>query len=178
MNLQIIHNKIFEVRGQRVMLDFDLAELYQTETKYLKRAVRQNLKKFPIDFMFELTKNEFETLRCNFSTSKRGGIRYMPFAFTEHGVTMLASVLNSDKAIDMNIAIVRAFIAMRHFANNHKDLFEQINDLRKEMQARLGEHDTQLGAIYDALENLLDKKEEEATTKQQWKERERIGFKK
>lgn len=102
----------------------------------------------------------------------------MPFAFTEHGVTMLASVLNSDKAIEMNIAIVRAFIAMRHFANSHKDLFEQINDLRKEMHTRLGEHDTQLAAIYDALENLLDKKEEEREAEERWKERERIGFKK
>ncbi len=91
--------------------------------------------------MFELTKNEFEVLRCNFITSKRGGTRYMPFAFTEHGVTMLAPVLNADKAIDMNIAIVRAFIAMQHFANSHKDLFEQISDLR-EMKTRLGEHDT------------------------------------
>jgi len=177
MSLQIIHNKIFEVRGQKVMLDFDLAELYETETKYLKRTVRQNLKKFPEDFMFELTRNEFEVLRCNISTSKRGGTRYLPFAFTEHGVTMLASILNSEKAIEMNIAIVRAFIAMRHFANSHKDLFEQINDLRKEMQTRLGEHDTQLAAIYDALENLLDKKEEEKEAKQNWKERQRIGFK-
>jgi phage regulator Rha-like protein len=178
MSLQIIHNKIFEIRGQKVMLDFDLAELYQTETKYLKRAVRQNQKKFPTDFMFELTKNEFETLRCNFSTSNRGGTRYMPFAFTEHGVTMLASVLNSNKAIDMNIAIVRAFTTMRHFANSHKDLFEQINELRKEMQTRLGEHDTQLSAIYDALENLLDKKQHELDAKENWKKRERIGFKK
>ena len=94
MSVEVIQNKIYEVRQQRVMLDFDLAELYQTETKYLKRAVRQNIKKFPPDFMFELNKTEFETLRCNFSTSKRGGTRYMPFAFTEHGVTMLASVLN------------------------------------------------------------------------------------
>jgi phage regulator Rha-like protein len=142
------------------MLNFDLAELHQTQTKYLKRAVRQNIKKFPVDFMFELTKNEFETLRCNFSTSKRGGTRYMPFAFTEHGVTMLASVLNSDNAVDMNIAIVRAFIAIRHFANSHEDLFEQINDLRKQLQTRIGEHDVRLTAIYDALENLLDKKGE------------------
>jgi phage regulator Rha-like protein len=160
------------------MLDFDLAELYETETKYLKRAVRQNPKKFPIDFMFELTKKEFEILRCNFGTSKRGGTRYMPFAFTEHGVTMLASVLNSDKAIVMNISIVRTFVAMRHFANSHKDLFEQISDLREEMKTRLGEHDTQLAAIYDALENLLDKKQEENDIKENWKKRERIGFKK
>ena len=178
MSLQIIHKKIFEVREQKVMLDFDLAELYQTETKYLKRAVRQNMKKFPVDFMFELTKSEFETLRCNFSTSKRGGTRYMPFAFTEHGVTMLASVLNSDKAIDMNIAIVRAFTAMRHFANSNKDLFGQLNELRTELQTRIGEHDVQLASIYDALENLLDKKEEENEQAKKWQERQRIGFKK
>lgn len=177
MSLEIIHNKIFEARGQKIMLDFDLAELYQTETKYLKRAVRQNIKKFPSDFMFELSKVEFESLRCNFSTSKRGGTRYMPFAFTEHGVTMLASILNSDKAIDMNIAIVRAFIAMRHFANSHKDLFEQINELRKEMKGRLGEHDTQLSSIYDALENMLDKKQTEMEVKENWEKRARIGFK-
>ena len=160
------------------MLDFDLAELYETETKYLKRTVRQNLKKFPTDFMFELTKNEFEILRCSYSTSKRGGTRYMPFAFTEHGVTMLASVLNSDKAIAMNISIVRAFVAMQHFANNYKDFLEQINNLRDEMRMRLGEHDTQLAAIYEALENLLDKKQEEIDIKENWKKRESVGFKK
>jgi len=110
------------------MLDFDLAELYQIETKYLKRAVRQNINKFPSDFMFELNKDEFEALRCNFSTSKRGGTRYMPFAFTEHGVTMLASVLNSDRAIDMNIAIVRAFISIRHYLNTQYNLAEKINE--------------------------------------------------
>ena len=86
VDLQIIQSKIYETRGQRVMLDFDLAELYGTETKYLKRAVKNNMKRFPLDFMFELTKEEFDSLRCNFSTSKRGGIRYMPFAFTEYGV--------------------------------------------------------------------------------------------
>ncbi|MEO7311106.1 MAG: ORF6N domain-containing protein [Chitinophagaceae bacterium] len=113
MTPEIIQNKIYEIRGQKVMLDFDLAELYQTETKYLKRSVRQNRKRFPADFMFELTREELEGLRCNFSTSKRGGTRYLPFAFTEHRVTMLASVVNSVKAIDMNIAIVRAFIALK-----------------------------------------------------------------
>jgi len=142
--------------------------------------------------MFRLTENEWELIQSKslpdsensnssqfaMSSNKHRGKVYLPYAFTEHGVTMLASVLKSKKAIDMNIAIVRAFIAMRHFANSHKDLFEQINDLRKEMQTRLGEHDTQLAAIYDALENLLDKKEEEEEAKQNWKKRERIGFKK
>ncbi len=95
----------------------------------------------------------------------RGGTKKIPYAFTAHGVTMLASVLRGKRAISMNIAIVRAFIAMRHFANSHKDLFEQMNDLRKEIQMRLAEYDTQLSSIYDALENLLDKKEEEKETK-------------
>ena len=112
------------------------------------------------------------------SSQARRNIKITSFAFNEHEVAMLASVLRSKKAIAMNIAIVRTFIAMRHFANSHKDLFEQINDLRKEMQTRLGEHDTQLAAIYDALENLSDKKEEEKEQLQQWKERQRIGFKK
>jgi ORF6N domain len=156
MNLEIIHNKIFEVRGQKVMLDFDLAALYEVETKVLNQAVKRNSDKFPEDFMFRLTVNEWEFILSQNVTSSQKHRGTIPYAFTEHGVTMLASVLRSKKAIDMNIAIVRAFIAMRHFANSHKELFEQINDLRKEMQTRLGEHDTQLGAIYDALENLLD----------------------
>ena len=97
--LQLIQSKIYEIRGQKVMLDFDLAEMYGTETKYLKRSVKNNIKRFPSDFMFELTKEEFDSLRCSFSTSKRGGTRYMPYAFTEHVVAQLSSVLNSDLAI-------------------------------------------------------------------------------
>jgi phage regulator Rha-like protein len=197
MSLQVIHQKIFEIRGQKVMLDFDLAELYEVETRRLNEQVKRNIDKFPEDFMFKLTAIEWEFIQSkiiyesekgtknpssqfammDFLPKNRTG-KYLPYAFTEHGVTMLASVLKSKKAIDMNIAIVRAFIAMRHFANSHKDLFEQINDLRREMQTRLGEHNTQLAAIYDALENLLDKKEEEQHAKEKWKERERIGFKK
>jgi phage regulator Rha-like protein len=205
MSLQVIHSKIFEIRGQKVMLDFDLSLLYEVETRILNQSVKRNIDKFPEDFMFRLTANEWEYIRSQIvmssggktskseaviskknknssqfvmsSTKNRGKI-YTPFAFTEHGVTMLASVLRSKKAIKMNIAIVRAFTAMRHFANSHKDLFEQINDLRKEMQTRLGEHDTQLSAIYDALENLLDKKQDELEAKENWKKRERIGFKK
>jgi phage regulator Rha-like protein len=181
MSLQVIHRKIFEIRGQKVMLDFDLAMLYEVETKVLNQSVKRNKDKFPEDFMFRLTANEWDSLRSQIVTLEEGKgkyPKYLPYAFTEHGVTMLASVLKSKKAIDMNIAIVRAFTAMRHFANSHKNLFEQISDLRKEIEIRLGEHDTQLSAIYDALENMLDKKEEENEIKQKWKERERIGFKK
>ena len=117
--LQLIQSKIYEIRGQKVMLDFDLAEMYGTETKVLKQAVKRNMKRFPSDFMFELTKEEFERLRSHFVTSnRRGGTRYMPFAFTEPGVAMLSSVLNSEVAIEININIMRAFIAIRQLISN------------------------------------------------------------
>jgi hypothetical protein len=100
MELELIKNSIHEIRGKRVILDFELAKMYQVETKYLKRIVRYNIKRFPVDFMFELTNEDWSTLRCNFSTSKNaGGIRYLPFAFTEQGVAMLSGLLNSDIAI-------------------------------------------------------------------------------
>ena len=112
--LQLIQSKIYEIRGVKVMIDRDLAELYGTETKRLKEAVRRNIKRFPSDFMFELTKEEFEVLRSQIASSnKRGGIRYMPFVFTEQGVAMLSSVLNSESAIEINISIMRAFVAAR-----------------------------------------------------------------
>lgn len=117
-DIELIQSKIYEIRGQKVMLDFDLAEMYGTETKYLKRSVKNNIKRFPGDFMFELTKEEFESLRCKNSTSKRGGTRYMPYAFTEHGVAQLSSVLNSDFAIEVNIQIIRAFIVIRLLISN------------------------------------------------------------
>ena len=203
MQLELIHNRIHEIRGQKVMLDFDLAELYEVETKRINEQVRRNKDRFPEDFMFRITVKEWETIRSQIATGFENKVNRSqiatgskasnqsqnvtgsqkhrgntPYAFTELGVTMLASVLKSKRAMDMNIAIVRAFIAMRHFANSHKDLFEQINDLRKEMLTRIGEHDTQLSAIYDALENLLDKKEEEKEKVEKWVKRDRIGFKK
>ena len=143
--------------------------------------------------MFRLTVKEWETIRSQIATaSENEGMRSQiatayqkkrntnttPYAFTEHGVTMLASVLKSKRAIDMNIAIVRAFIAIRYFATSHKDLAGQIQELRIELQNRIGEHDVQLASIYDALENLLDKKEVENEEKRKWVKRERIGFKK
>ena len=117
--LTVIQSKIYELRGQKVMLDFDLAEMYGMETKRLKESVKRNIKRFPSDFMFELSKEEFESLRSQFATSnKRGGTRYMPYAFTEPGVAMLSSVLNSDVAIEININIMRAFIAVRQMLAN------------------------------------------------------------
>jgi phage regulator Rha-like protein len=124
--------------------------------------------------MFQLTKTEWQNLKTQIATSSWGGMRYMPYAFTEHGLTMLASVLNSDRAIKMNIAIVRAFISLKQLATQHKDFARQLEQLRNELYERLGEHDTQLASIYDAIENLLDEK----ISQKKWEERERIGFKK
>ncbi len=132
MKLKIIQQQIIELRGQKVMLDFHLAELYEIETKVLKQAVRRNINRFPPDFMFELTQNEFESLRSQFVTSKRGGLRYMPFAFTEQGIAMLSSVLNSEKAIAINIAIMRTFVSLRQFALNYKELNDKITEIEKQ----------------------------------------------
>jgi len=172
MKLLVIQNKIYEIRGQKVMFDFDLAELYEVETRALKQAVKRNMESFPKDFMFQLTKKEWTELITN-GDNLPENIKYspaLPFAFTEHGVTMLASVLKSKKARQMNIAIVRAFIAMKKFTMHYKELANQVMEIRQ----RIGEHDVQLNQIYDAIENLLD----ETIEKKKWEERERIGFKK
>lgn len=162
-----IQTKIYEIRGQKVMLDFDLAELYETETKYLKRTVRVNINRFPSDFMFELSKMEWETLRCNISTSNtRGGTRYLPFAFTEQGVSMLSSVLNSSKAIQINIQIIRAFVFMRQYALSHKDLTVKLHELESK-------YDKQFKDVYDAISFLLQKDNLETEQKQ----RKQIGYK-
>ncbi len=131
--LQLIENKIYEVRGVKVMLDFDLAEMYGMETKRLKEAVRRNKTRFPSDFMFELIPYEYESLRSQIATSnKRGGTRYLPFAFTEQGVAMLSSVLNSETAIEINIRIMRAFTAMRRLLQINSP--EEIKSLQKDFK--------------------------------------------
>ncbi len=168
MHIQQIESKIHEIRGQKVMLDYDLAELYETETKYLKRSVRTNFNRFPPDFMFELSKTEWETLRCNFSTSnQRGGTRYLPFAFTEQGVAMLSTVLKSDIAIEVNISIMRAFVFIRQYALSHKDLTEKLKELENK-------YDKQFKDVYEAINYLLQKDKVETDQK----ERKRIGFQK
>jgi phage regulator Rha-like protein len=166
--IRSIQNRIYEIRGERVMLDRDLADLYEIETKALNLAVKRNIKRFPLDFMFQLTKEEWDDLRFQIETlekqqrplrlqnetSKRGGTRYLPYAFTEQGVAMLSGILNSEKAINMNIAIMRAFVEIRKILLMQPDLKEQLREIKE----RLGEHDAQLNQIYDALENLLDEK--------------------
>jgi phage regulator Rha-like protein len=168
---ETVIRKIYIVRGEKVILDNDLAELYEVETNYLKRQVRRNIERFPADFMFELTTKEYQALRSQSGSLKRGShSKYLPFAFTQQGVAMLSGVIHSAKAINMNIAIMRAFTELRKLRQGDKKLAEQIRILFD----RLGEHDAQLSAIYDAIENLLDDK----TEKKNWEERERIGFKK
>ncbi|MFT3847031.1 MAG: ORF6N domain-containing protein [Lacibacter sp.] len=181
-----IQNRIYEIRGERVMLDFDLASLYEVEIKVFNQATKRNKKRFPADFMFQLTKAEYDSirfqidasqnsdsLRSQFVTLKNGRgqhRKYMPYAFTEQGVAMLSGILNSEKAIQMNIAIMRAFVEIRKILLKESDLKEQLRELKE----RIGEHDVQLSQIYDAMENMLDEKAAE----RKWDERERIGFRK
>ena len=183
--IKSIQNRIYEIRGEKVMLDRDLASLYEINVKVLNQAVKRNIKRFPKDFMFQLTKEEFEELRFQIETSESGdssrsqivtlntgrgaNIKYFPYAFTEQGVAMLSGILNSDKAIAMNIAIMRTFVEIRRILLQETDLRIQINELRE----RIGEHDTQLNAIYDAMENLLDEK----VAQGKWEGRRKIGFK-
>lgn len=128
-----ILSKILYIRGQKVILDHDLAGLYGVETKRLKEQVKRNIDRFPGDFMFELTKDEFVALWSQNATSKRGGSRYAPMAFTEQGVAMLASVLNSPRAIQVNIQIVRAFVNLRQMISTHDDLRNKIESMEKNM---------------------------------------------
>lgn len=167
MELQLVQNKIYEIRGQRVMLDFDLAEMYETETKRLKEAVRRNIDRFPDDFMFQISKDEYQNLRTQFATSNRGGTRYMPFAFTEQGVAMLSSVLNSKKAIQVNIAVIRAFVVLRQHLADYKDLKENIDTLEKQMNLNFKD-------INQALHYLLNKDKQQIDQDQ----RKQIGFNK
>lgn len=129
MQIQIIQNKIFEVRGQRIILDFDLAEMYQVETKSLNLSVKRNIKRFPEDFMFQLTQEEWDSLRFHFETSKRGGRRYLPYAFTEQGVAMLSGLLNSNIAIEVNINIMRTFVKIRNYLMEYSSISNEIDTL-------------------------------------------------
>ncbi len=175
MELTFIQKKIYDIRGQRVMLDFDLSELYQVETKRLNQHVKRNIYRFPEEFMFRLTKMEWDGMRSQIVTSsqKKRKLNDIPYAFTEHGVTMLASILRSAIAIKMNIAVVKAFIAYKKIVLHNHDLAEKLEQLRQEMYGQLGEHDIHLNQIYDVIENILDEK----INHQTWNDRDRIGFK-
>lgn len=182
MDTQVIQNKIYEIRGQRVMLDFDLAELYRIETKNLKKAVRRNLERFPSDFMFELNNSEFNSLKNSMKfqngTSRQGGIAYAPFAFTEQGVAMLSSVLRSTTAIEINIRIMRAFVAVRQYLYANQQMSQEIENLKHRLKVlEQGSEDTleainelsedtrrELDDIYLALSQLADKQKDSNKT--------------
>lgn len=169
MVLPNIQSKIYEIRGQRVMLDFDLADLYEVETKRLNEAVKRNIERFPERFMFRLTIEEWEKMRSQNSTAseqKKRNREITPYAFTEHGVTMLASILRSKKAITTNILIVEAFIALKEFALNYVELTNKLKEIETT-------YSKQFKDVYDAINYLLQKDQQLS----EQKSRKRIGFK-
>lgn len=170
MELQLIQHKIYELRGQKVMLDFDLAALYEVETKNLNLAVKRNLKRFPQDFMFQLTKLELDSLRLQIETLKREKgkhFKYLPYAFTEQGLAMLSGILNSDKAIEVNIAIMRAFVFLRQYALSHSDLTNKLQELENK-------YNKQFKDVFEAINYLLQKDKKRIAQK----ERKEIGYRK
>jgi phage regulator Rha-like protein len=163
-----IKKMIYEIRGTKIMLDSDLAVLYEVETFNLNKAVKRNIGRFPGDFMFQLTKEEWEnlTFHIGISSKQHGGRRTMPYAFTEQGVAMLAAVLNSQKAIDVNISIMRTFVQLRHYALANPDTNTQIAELRKLLMLYIEKNDKRVNDIIIALNNLIE----------QPKPAKRIGF--
>lgn len=166
---ETISNKIYFIRGQKVMLDRDLAFLYGVETKRLKEQVKRNLNRFPEDFMFELSKTEFENWRSQFATSnsEKMSLRYAPMAFTEHGVMMLSSALKSDKAIQTNIQIMRIFTKVRQMLLDTTEIKVDILQIQKKLE----NHDKNIELVFSYLDELTEKKENES-------ERVKIGYKK
>jgi phage regulator Rha-like protein len=162
---EVIINKIYIIRGQKVMLDRDLAELYDVQTRRLKEQVRRNISRFPEEFMFELTKEELEEWRTEYASTNRDvmGVRIAPFVFTEHGILMLSSILSSEKAVQMNIQIIKTFVQLRRIANNYEGLMDKIQQMESQTNEQFSE-------IYEVLQRLLSKPEEKPRTK--------IGYKK
>jgi hypothetical protein len=156
-----IASMIYIIRGEKVMLDADNARLYNVETRVLKQAVRRNLSRFPDDFMFELNNQEFDILRSQIVTSSWGGARYLPMAFTEQGVAMLSSVLRSEPAVQVNIAILRTFAKLRQLIQDHKDIYEKIEKLEHK-------YDDQFKIIFTAIQQMVRKENEP---------RPKVGFK-
>ena len=159
--MEIINQKIFLIRREKVMFDVDLAKLYGVETKHLIQAVKRNISHFPPDFMFQLSDEEFSNLRSQNVTSSWGGRRYPPYVFTEHGVAMLSSVLKSERAIKVNITIMRAFIQLRKMVSNYSELFRKVEAMEKK-------YDIQFKVVFDAIKSLIETPSP--------KEKRKIGF--
>jgi len=168
---EVIMNRIYSIRGQKVMIDRDLAELYGVETKQLKRQVRRNMGRFPEDFMFILTAKEYKSLRSQFGTLKRGEhSKYQPMTFTEQGVAMLSSVLNSQTAIEVNIRIIRVFSKMREMLLTHKDILLKLEQIEKNIlkqHGKMKKYENDIQMIFEVLKELLNPPQEP---------RKRIGF--
>lgn len=164
--VEIIQNKILLIRGQKVMLDRDLANLYGVTTGNLNKAVKRNIVRFPDDFMFTLSKKESDSLRFQFGSLNRGGhFKYSPLAFTEQGVAMLSSVLKSKRAIQVNIQIMRVFVKLKEILASHRDLARKIEDLERKFQDKFDDHDKKIILIFEAIKQLLLEKEETAKNK-------------
>lgn len=165
MEIAILQTKIHEIRGQKVMLDFDLATLYEVETRVLNQSVKRNAIRFPDDFMFRLTISEWEGMPSQFVTASQSkrNIGVTPFAFTEQGVAMLSSVLKSEKSALVNIAIMRTFVEIRKMISFQSKISQQMLSFKNEIEDRLGEHDVQLLEIYTIMEQYLDKKSKKVT---------------
>lgn len=161
-DLMLIQNLIYEIRGQKVMLDSDLAKLYQVETKYLNRQVKRNMERFPIDFMFQLTKEEWQSLRCQNVTFKNDVRKYLPYVFTEHGILMLSNVLNSSQAINTSIAIIRVFNQLREYALTQKSGNKELEELKTMLMLHIdksnnkfNQQDETIKQIIAVLNNLI-----------------------
>ena len=166
---EVIINKIYTVRGQKVMLDSDLAELYGVETKRLNEQVKRNASRFPDDFMFQLTIQEWENLKSQNATSSWGGRRKLPYAFTEHGVLMLSSVLNSDRAIAVNIHIMRVYTKLKEMLLTHKDILLELESIKQ----KVGSNSNDIELIFNYLKQFEQAKQQEL----EYQNREKIGFK-
>jgi hypothetical protein len=162
----VIESRILSIRGQNVLLDADLAELYQVTTGNLNLAVRRNKDRFPDDFMFQLSKEEFENLRLQIARSSWGGRRHPPYVFTEQGVAMLSSVLNSTRAIQVNITIIRTFVRLRQLLATHEDLAHRLDEL----EWRESERDGKVQYVFETIQHLIEAPEPELPAKRQ------IGF--
>lgn len=167
---EVILSKIYLIRGMKVMLDLQLAELYGIETRRLNEQVKRNYDRFPDDFMFQLNQEEFENLKSHFAISSWGGRRKLPYAFTEHGLLMLASVLNSERAVKVNIMIVRVFIKMRNILHDHQEVAERLRSI----ELKLDDHDNQILLISDYLSQLEQSRQQQEDIAN----RKRIGFRK
>jgi hypothetical protein len=175
MKTHVFQSKIYEIRGVKVMLDFDLASLYEVETKVLNQAVKRNIIRFPEDFMFQISIEEWNRNSSQFvtSSSKHRGNAYLPYAFTEQGIAMLSSVLRSEKAALINIAIMRTFVEIRKTIALESSLSQQIMELKSNLEERLSENDVQLMEIYTVMEQFVDEKQERIN----WENRKRLGYK-